>query len=501
MHKIPDRFWYGIIWIFIVIYVIYFTCANCFRYKFFLYHDMDLAIFNQLMWNTIHGNFLYSSIRGGIIFKDHIFAILLLLSPIYAIFQHPATLLFLQSLFLGLGALPIYILAKENLNRPAACAFAFLYLIYPPVWYANLYDFHPEVLLTVILPWAFLCFNRGKFKWFLISMGLALLCKEDVSLIIFMFGIYAIIIRRSRRWVLVPAITGLVYLLVSFKVIIPYFNKGGYIFTSYYAALGKDVPEIIRNILSHPVSFIRFVFSPQKQDYLFHLFAPLSFVSLLSPLPLLMALPTFAENLLSGYGPLYNIYYYYTSPITPFIFISSIYGVKKLLSLELIKKQYLLIIFLLLSGLYMNSLIGPRSIIFPAVDYNSFLARQDLLNSVPRDAPIVATFDFLPKLSSRKEVYSFHYVYLGWDKVTGAEYKLPSSVQYALLNFDDALTFRGFRTNKSTRNMERFLEDGKWGVVNFKGSTVLLKKGFKGNYRIYMDKDGKAIIKKFTVDS
>ena len=495
MHRIPDRFRDGIIWIFIVIYVIYFTCANCFRYKFFLYHDMDLAIFNQLMWNTIHGNFLHSSIRGGIIFNDHLFPILLFLLPVYAIFQHPITILFLQSLFLGLGALPIYILAKEELNKTFACAFALLYLIYPALWYANLYDFHPEILLTFFLPWAFLYFKRGNFKRFLIFIFLALLCKEDVSFIIIMFGIYALLTKRSKRWVLVPAITGLAYFLISFNVIIPYLNKGaGYKFIHLYSALGKDIPEMIRNAVTHPIAFTRFVLSPLKLNYLFHLFAPVGFLPIFSPLILLIVLPTFMENLLSGYGPLYSIYYYYTSPITPIIFIASIYGVKKLIGLELIKRQWLLVTFLVLTGIYMNGIIGPHPIISTPVDYNLYRVRQNFIDTIPEETPIVATFDFLPKLSSRKEVYSFHYVYFGRDKVTGAKYVLPSNVEYALLNFNDGLTFHGFKTHESKKNLENFLEEGRWGVVSFKGSIVFLKKGYKGNYRIYLDENGRAIL-------
>ena len=475
---------------------------------------MDLAIFNQLMWNTLHGDFLYSSIRDGVILKDHLFLILLPLLPVYAIFQHPVILLFLQSLFLGLGALPIYILAKEELNKTFAYAFALLYLIYPALWYANLYDFHPEVLLTFILPWAFLYFKRNNFKGFLVFMGLALLCKEDVSFIVFMFGIYALITRRSKRWVLVPTLTGLAYFLISFNIVIPYFNKGGYIFTSYYSALGKDIPEMVRNAVTHPAAFTRFVFSPLKLNYLFHLFAPLGFLPIFSPLLLLIVLPTFMESLLSGYGPLYNIYYYYTSPITPVIFIASIYGVKKLMRFgfppspsplppgERIKvRGVLLISFLLLSGIYMSSLIGPHSLMSCRVDYNLYRVRQDLIDSVPKDASIVATFDFLPKLSSRKEVHSFHYVYFGRDKVTGAKYVLPSNVEYALLNFNDGLTFHGFRTLESKKNLESFLEEGKWGVVRVESSIVLLKKGYKGDYRIYLDESGRAILKKLTVNS
>jgi uncharacterized membrane protein len=55
----------------------------CFRkYYAFEYTDFDLAIFNQALWNTLHGSFMESSLRHGMYFKDHFSPILLLILPL-----------------------------------------------------------------------------------------------------------------------------------------------------------------------------------------------------------------------------------------------------------------------------------------------------------------------------------------------------------------------------------------------------------------------------------
>ena len=63
----------------------------------------------------------------------------------------------------------------------------------------------------------------------------------------------------------------------------------------------------------------------------------------------------------------------------------------------------------------------------------------------------------MPKASHRAELYSFHHIYWGYYTLSRVVYPLPSSVNYALLDMMDGLTFGSFYHPKGYLNIQRFL--------------------------------------------
>ena len=67
----------------------------------------DLALFAQAYWNTLQGDFLYSSLKGGmVLWGDHFNPIALAIVPFYRIWPAPETLLVIQSLALVASWIP-----------------------------------------------------------------------------------------------------------------------------------------------------------------------------------------------------------------------------------------------------------------------------------------------------------------------------------------------------------------------------------------------------------
>ena len=123
-----------LVWIFIISYTIFFSWYSILKHYAFLTTAFDLGIFDQALWSTLHGKFLYTTLHGeeaSVTFAHHFQPILLLILPIYAVYQSPETLLVLQSFFLALGALPIYWIARKKLNELAGLVFSASYLLYP----------------------------------------------------------------------------------------------------------------------------------------------------------------------------------------------------------------------------------------------------------------------------------------------------------------------------------------------------------------------------------
>jgi uncharacterized membrane protein len=326
-----------------LIYTVYFSSLCLRKYQAYAYSDFDLAIYQQVLYNTAQGDLFYSSIRWGVFFKDHLSIILAFLVPFFTLFHEPEFLLVLQSLFIGAGAVPLFLLASKKLNATFGVAFAAAYVLYPPLAHANLFEFHPGKLGIPLMIWALYYFFERRFPPFFAFLVLAVLCREDISFAAFLLGFYALwhnwcetgrpFSAGRRKWVLGPAVFGFVYIVVAFKVVIPHFNpEGGYIyFRSLYGKWGSSMVEVVFGVLSNPREVLATIFADAQLKYLFHLFSPTLFLSMFSPLLLFVAAPFFAANLLSSSPTTYGIYFQYTSSLVPFIFVSAVLGTRWLL--------------------------------------------------------------------------------------------------------------------------------------------------------------------------
>lgn len=361
----------------ILAYVTLFSWIAFLKYYSFSFHDIDLAIINQTFWNTAHGTFTASGPgQSTILNGGHVFLIIFILTPIYILFSSPLTLLVLQSLALGLGAWAVFLLARDLLNPTAAILFAGAYLIYPALNYVNLYEFHVLALATPLLLVMFYFHHRKKWGLFLLFLGLSLSCREDVAIPVFAVGIFSLIgtvcrkrwqWREELRWSLIPLAVSVIWFLLCIKFIQPYFRPetieqsevtGGAL--GFYGWLGGSVSEIVKTIIFHPGVVLKGVFTEPKLLYLYHLSAPVSFLTVFSPTGLVMVLISLLEGLLSQRFTHYSIRYQYSSIITPLIFISAIFGLRNILRWRWWagKKRYILLV-LLVGPVISSWFLGP----------------------------------------------------------------------------------------------------------------------------------------------
>jgi uncharacterized membrane protein len=485
----------------IFIYVAIFSYLAFLKYISFSFHDIDLAIINQTFWNTAHGHFIPTGPGESTILNGgHIFLIILMLTPLYAVIPHPLTLLVLQSLALGLGAWAIFLLARNVLNLSVATLFAAAYLIYPALNYVNLYEFHVIALATPLLLFMFYFYYKNQWGAFLLFMFLALACREDVAISIFAIGVFILIQSLSRKgdtkkrafkWWLLPLVVSIAWFIVSIKIIQPYFRPesppqantmAGAL--GYYSWLGGSVLEIVQTIIFHPGKVLEGIFIKQKLLYLFHLFVPVAFLSLFSPTGLVMNLISLSEGLLSERFTHYSIRYQYSSLITPLIFISAIFGMKNILRWRWWSgKKYYLLLPLMIAPLMSAWFLGPLFNLPDGIKSWSVTpedkVRDIFIQKIPDLIPVMATFEFTPALSMRPELFYFYHVYSasrhrGFDKnVLAAQEKC----RYLLVDFNDYLTFYDFYTPGGDRDVYRFLVGGNWQLEETVNSICLFRKG------------------------
>ncbi|MEX2007299.1 MAG: DUF2079 domain-containing protein [Candidatus Levyibacteriota bacterium] len=415
----------------ILIYVIYFTTATFLRYDNFYTGRFDLGNMDQAVWNTIHGRIFETTGQDGIVsisrLSSHADFILILISPLYLLWEDPRMLLLLQTVVLGLGAVFVFKIAGMILgSKNAAAVFSLLFLLNPAVHFTNLYDFHPVTLATTLLLGTFYFLMRRRYVLFLLFAILAGITKEEVWLIIGLLGLYMlvselvkIIRKKASRHTLKNLIIGGFVSTSSFFMfywliwhVIPATRGQEHFALSYFSEFGNSPSDIVKNIFSSPGTIIGMMGEDNRMKYLVQLFLPLGFLSFLSPIALVFALPDLGINLLSSNSNLHQIYYQYSAAVTPFIFIAAILGVKNLSKWSKKLSINTSLIFLVIATLFSAHNFGPLpGAQNPNIDmFTKQLENRKLIQAfisgIPEEYKVAATNNLGSHLSRRVNVFT-----------------------------------------------------------------------------------------------
>jgi len=394
---------------------------------------------DQTVWNTLNGRiFQLTDPNGTNVISRlsfHADFILILLSPFYIIWSDPKMLLLIQTIIVALGAVFIYLLSKHIVkDKNLSVVLSFIYLLNPSLQRANLYDFHGVTLASTFLLATFYFFVRKKYFLFLLFAFLSAITKEQVWIIIALFGLY---IPISYITGIIPVqglslkkifvdknfikqfIFGMFIFLISISIFyflifyaIPKARGSQHFALSYYSEFGDSPGNIIKNIFLTPQKTISTVFQKDRIEYLRELFLPVGFLPFLYLPTLVFASPDLVINLLSNNSQLHQIYFQYTSTITPFLFISTIYALK------LLRKKFpkvpiiVLSLYLIAVSFYSAYEFGPLPFsknpnidpIIKPQPYKKII--DDFLYKIPQKYSIAATNNIGSHISHRHRIYT-----------------------------------------------------------------------------------------------
>jgi uncharacterized membrane protein len=292
----------------------------------------DLAIFDNLMWNLVHGGeFLISTPAGGGEFSHfgrHATLLAYALAPFYAIHQSASTLLVLQALLIGFAAVPLFAFARFHLGPWTACAVALAYLLYPPLHGSNLYDFH----FLAISPFFVFCVahalgTRSR-AWLALAVALTLACREDVALAVVVLGAHQVLANRRVAAGLVLVGVGAAWFLAMKFVLMPLASGGGGVYADIYQGLAPEgaagFGAVLQTLLVNPGFVLGSLLTEAKVEYALLILAPMGFVPLRRAIGALFLLPGTLFTLLStDYPPALSIGFQYTAFWTPYLFVAS----------------------------------------------------------------------------------------------------------------------------------------------------------------------------------
>ena len=317
------------------LYVVFFGSLSVVRHWAFHSAALDLGVFDQVLWNTVHGRFMESTLSlercdPHSFFLDHFSPALLVIVPFYALIPRPETLIVFQTIALALGALPIYLLARRFLARGRErLVWVAAYVLSAPLAWITFDDFHEISLAVLPLGLAVYFYATRRTVPLLLSLGTSFLVKEELPLIAIGFGIALL---AQRRWKLGAFVIGASVLVffVTLMVIIPAFAGGApWQYLGRYASLGADEPEITRTLLLDPLRVVRVLLSGEiglKIVFVLTLFAPGLFLAVRSRWALVPAIIPLGYLLLSDYPGEHTHHNQYGAPLIPLALGASILG-------------------------------------------------------------------------------------------------------------------------------------------------------------------------------
>ena len=478
------------------------------RHASFGTHALDLGTMDQAVWNTSRGRLLEytplpvdfgdaapdlspdSRLVGG-----KLELILLLLSPLYWLWADPRLLIGLQALLLAAGAIPLYALAWSHFKDGSAAVFISLaYLLYLPLHYVTLAEFHTSALMVPFLLWAWLAAERGRWRNYYLATGLALFCRVDAALVLlgmglglFLGGVRSGADREAwRRHGAATMLVGMGWLILGFGLVSPW-AKGVYgsgtneLLPERYGGFGQDVPGIAWGLLTQPLTAIRALFDREKLQTLVDLAAGLGAMPLLAPLALLPALPVLVLNLLSASPYQNSILAHYFAPVIPFLFIATVRGASsagRWISSWLAKRggpglspveggrvaAFFTLVTTSLVVLFLSPF--PPGWRFHLADYyqvsnhESALART--LELIPSEAVVSAQSSLFPHLSRRPVIYL---------------YPTLADAEYVALDLNYSTDKAPIDEHVFYPTLEGLLADPAFQVAAFNDGALLLRRG------------------------
>ncbi len=299
------------------------------RYDAFQARAYDLAIFDQAIWATTHGRFLFSSLKGDIaLLGDHFSPALALFAPLYWVAPDPRALVAAQAAALALGAFPLFALARKSLGGGALAAlFPLAWLAAAPVRNLALYDFHPESLAAPALLGAVWALHEKRWAALAALAALVASCKESSALALVGLGLYAGLALRAFRPAAALALAGAVVFAVDVGVLMPHFAGRATAYTGRYAALGSGLSQVLLAPLLRPWEVLeRLVWPTVKLEGLLRQLLPYGFAGLGAPAALAASLPNWLVNAMADYPPMHNTSFQYHAETMAFIAAASAAG-------------------------------------------------------------------------------------------------------------------------------------------------------------------------------
>lgn len=442
---------------------------------------LDLGMFNRAIWQYGHGimaNYRYpeEDAEGKQIcinyLADHFSPITIIYSPLQYIFGS-YTLLIIQIAVVLYGGWGIVHYVKCFVASPVIRRFSWLFLImflsFWGVYSVINFDFHNNVVASMLLVWLCIYYKQKKYLHFGVIYTLMLISKENISFWLG-FVILGLVFQDLRakldfnklkllsanwakRGIYIRIYRQHIRKYIRFELPLIIFSFCYFYLVSFYLMselagfktqagrlthLGDSIFSIVLNILQHPKILIQHLIDAPKDK--FQLFIDFwryflfngGIVVFLSFSGFIMVLPIFVQKFLLLEPNLWSPYFQYSVKLAPLVVIGwiellagkswlskGVYWIIKGFykrAQNLIPIVLVILLFIITISTYIISYNKYLPLRFRKPFYSNIPAINQALKSIPDTASISASDILTPHLGFRDKIYVFP------TKATKAEY-------------------------------------------------------------------------------
>jgi uncharacterized membrane protein len=417
-------------------------------------------------------------VAGLQVFGHHAALAYYLLVPFSWLGAGPHLWNLVQVTALGLAAVPLFLLGRLRTGSAwVGTVLAVVYLLHPATGFLAWELFHPEVPAIALLFAAYYCSVRERWGWFTFWAVFAVAWKEDAALVVLVLGLL-IALRGNRRVGLWTAGLALAWLALWIFAIFPMVNHGEVQTEFLYTEVGGSPSGIIRTAFEDPGRFAGMMTDDEARDFYWKLGAPYGFVSVLSPLVLVLGLPQVGLNLVTNVPWTKTITYHYTAfPLAAatLALVEAIGWMWRRARWRAVAGVALAVVLACSTITAVQWGLSPigdqyRRGWWPlSADPRLDTVRRDL-ERIPGDAAVSATYNIVPHLSRRAEIYSFPNPWVPRNFLSDPEdYRSPERIEWLIVD-------RRVLGPDDVALLDRITERGRFRVVSTRDDYVLARR-------------------------
>jgi uncharacterized membrane protein len=392
----------------LALYVLVFSWLSIQQHRAFHTRALDLGQFDQAIWNTTHGRFFVNTLKPPNTLAYHFSPLMALISPLYLVWPDIRLLFVIQTVALALAGLPLFQLMRER-NPTLAPLVLAAYYLNPALHEVNLSEFRRITLAVPFISLALYGLIKGQRRWILGGLLLALLCKENVAILVMAFGVYLLLKNREVKLGGGLLILGLLWAIIVPFVVVPRFGSGTYPqLAKYYSYLGGDIGEALKTLSCAPLIWTGNMLAMTRLEAVIRLLLPTGFLVFLAPTIFALSFPSLGYMLASDAPSMYGLRSWYPASLLPILFFAAAIGLERFKH----RQRQWATLYLLTMSVIGYWLYSPAPLT-RGFQPDRFIVTEHarwgeaILARVPLSASVSAQDALVPHLSHREEVYLY----------------------------------------------------------------------------------------------
>jgi len=413
LHRLRPLDW-AAIGLFLV-YVAAFSWMSIRQHESFQTNALDLAKFDQAIWNTAQGRpFRITLIQDSIV-QSHFSPILAVYAPLYRLWSDVRLLFIIQPLCLGGAGFLLYLFFRDDAPWVGLTLFG-AYLLHPSLHQVNLYEFRRITTAVLGSSLALYALFKQRYGLMVVGLAVALLSKENTAFLVIGVGLHLILAHRKIKIGLPVLATGAAWLILIPLVVLPALgtpqflskNTGYSLAGKYFSYLGHSPAEMVQTLLRDPGAPLAYALRRERLLAVLSLLWPTGFLFLLAPDVGALVLPFLGYLLASKSDSMGELTAWYPAIILPLLAWAGAVGVSRLKG-RWITAASVLLAAASVGGYVTLSTVRPTQWAhmrrFEVSDHHRSV--EAALRRIPSAAVVAAQDPLVPHLSQREEIYLF----------------------------------------------------------------------------------------------